>query len=116
MFGLVAVATGLTILIGGPEASVDGADLGASLDSELRFFVASWIGLGAFGLVGATRGEIPAWALAAITGVLFLGGIGRLISVVTDGRPHTLFLVLMVVELGSPAALLLQRGRPKAGS
>jgi hypothetical protein len=121
LLGVVAITTGAVVFLGGPEAGTDGSPVPASVDTEFRFFSAFWIGLGVFALRTALRGPVPQGTLAAVTGALFLGGVGRILSLADAGRPHALFLVLMAIELAAPAVLLLNRGddrrldRPEAG-
>ena len=83
-------------------------DLAApNADSELRFYAVLWV---AFGLtliqvtrnLGAYYNFVPYYL-----GVIFFGGIGRVISVAVHGPPHPLFELLMWIELSIPIILLL---------
>jgi hypothetical protein len=113
LFGVVAIVAGLVVLVGGPDADAGGEHVGASLDSELRFFNAIWVGFGAFALWQALRGDVPQKTIAVIAAVLFVGGLGRIVSLVAEGRPDTIYVALMVIELCSPALLLLRPRRTR---
>jgi len=41
-----------------------------------------------------------------LMGLFFMGGVGRLLSYYATGEPHTLFTILMLVELILPIAIL----------
>ncbi len=78
-----------------------------TMDSELRFYAALW---GAYGAVSLTvardfanRGSLVPW----LAGVFFLGGVGRLLSLIAIGPPHPFFTLLMWVELALPPILVL---------
>ena len=110
VFGLVATVAGLVSVIGGPAAGTGGEHVAASVDTEFRFYAAFYLSLGLYSLWVARRGPVPRPALAAITGALCLGGLARIPSLVSEGRPDTVFLVLMAIELAAPLLLLLDRG------
>jgi hypothetical protein len=123
LLGAVAVLICASIMIAGAEATAWTAEklfsaLTASraplseawpptMDSELRFYAALW---GAYGVVCLTvardlanRASLVPW----LAGVFFLGGVGRLLSLVTIGTPHPFFIFLMWVELVLPLILVL---------
>jgi hypothetical protein len=78
-----------------------------TMDNEMRFYAALWAAYGitlilvARGL--AARGCFVPWLAA----VFFAGGVGRAISYVSVGPPHPFFTLLMAIELGLPAAIML---------
>jgi Domain of unknown function (DUF4345) len=118
VLGASAVAIALSILTRGAEATATMAE-GAfnaisgsrspmsehwppTMDSELRFYAALW---GAYGVVliraalGLPRSirQIPGLAV-----VFFLGGVGRVLSLISLGAPHPFFSLLMIIELSLP--------------
>lgn len=100
-------ATGQTIA---PEPTA----VAVTIDNEFRFYSVFWLSYGA--LLLWTAWEIQRrWNWVPILfGLFFLGGIGRVISHLTLGAPHPLFVVLMGTELAIPvvAALLYARTKP----
>ena len=78
----------------------------ASLESNYAFFAAIYFGLGLSFLVIAVKFK---WVnmLAISCLVVFLGGVGRIMSWATHGTPHWSLIVLMVTELVIPPCLLI---------
>lgn len=79
----------------------------ATMDSELRFYAAMW---GGYGVVLiwvardlAARLDLAPWLAA----VFFVGGAGRVLSLLAVGPPHPFFTLLMWIELGLPPLLIL---------
>lgn len=107
--GSVAACTGVTVALRGTTAIPGGAPTVPSNDSVLRFYAVWWAAQG------------PAmWRLAQDPGLnerdlrracvtTFVGGVARLVSMTTIGRPHPLFQALMVTELLLPPVLLILR-------
>ena len=77
-----------------------------AMDNELRFYSALWGGYGVL-LLAAAR-DMARWdrAIPWLAGVFFVGGVGRLISVLQVGAPHPFFLALAGVELLTPPVLI----------
>lgn len=83
-------------------------DLGANLTDEgfadplmnnvIRFFAAMWMGVGILFIVFNQDLERYKPALLALFGIVFLGGIGRIMSVVEFGMPETSSGVGLVVS------------------
>lgn len=88
----------------------------SNIGSEMRFFAVFWIAYGWVVFLAnqkITKDKSMAYYVLAL---FFAGGVGRIISVVFDGTPDTLFVVLMWVELVSPpivACLLLTSNKKK---
>jgi len=78
----------------------------ASMDNELRFYSALWGGYGLL-LLTAAR-DIARWdrAIPWLAGVFFVGGVGRVISVLEVGAPHPFFLMLAGAELVLPPVMI----------
>ncbi len=105
VLGLVPVITGVITLLGIHDPIYASARLPASalLDSNLRFFGGVWLGLGLaiFWLVPAI--ERQGLLFRVIWGAIFLGGIGRLLSIILLGFPPAPFIGFTALEVvGAP--------------
>jgi hypothetical protein len=105
VLGLVPVITGVITLLGIHDPIYASAGLPASalLDSNLRFFGGVWLGLGLaiFWLVPAI--ERQGLLFRVIWGAIFLGGIGRLLSMILLGFPPAPFIGFTALEVvGAP--------------
>jgi hypothetical protein len=82
-----------------------------SLDSEHRFYTALFFmyGVALWWCAGqlAARRSVFGFLLAT----LFVGGVARIVSVLSVGWPHPLFIALGAVELVFPPVLWLVVGR-----
>lgn len=108
IIALVALATGLNVLIGG-AGSIPGASTGAeaAVDNELRFFSIFWIAYGGFCLwvarnIAENHHFIPFIAL-----VFLLGGVARLASVLLIGMPGPVLLSAMILEFVLPLGIYI---------
>lgn len=107
VMGFSCVAIGLLHVVGG-NASIPGAEsAGTTIDSLGRFFGAIFAGYGVAWLWAARRSPIPATAVRWLAGIFLLGAAGRLLSLVTEGRPHSFQIVLLVIELVLPPVYFL---------
>ncbi|MHA7276581.1 DUF4345 domain-containing protein [Arthrobacter sp. Hz1] len=108
LVGLVIAGFGAYYLITGtgglPEA--DQASSNPTLENQFRFFAAMMVGVGAAFITIAVKFE---WAnmLWLVCLMVFIGGIGRVLSWAFSGTPHFMMIILMVIELAFPAALLV---------
>jgi Domain of unknown function (DUF4345) len=85
-------------------ASVPGAtDANATVDSRERFYSAIFAGYGIAWMRAARKSPIRANDVRVPAGVMLAGGIGRLVSLVRNGRPHWFQDVLMAIEFAVPA-------------
>ena len=100
-FGLYYLITGTAGL---PDGS--GGEVNPTLESQFRFFSAMMVGVGAAFVAIAVKFQ---WAnmLWLVCLMVFLGGIGRVLSWAFSGTPHFTMIVLMIVELAFPPALLV---------
>ncbi len=103
---LVALVTGLNVLIGG-AAAIPGALGGveATVDNELRFFSIFWIAYGAFCFWVAKNIKDQSVFIPVIALVFFLGGVGRLISTLLVGPPADILMPAMILELVLPIVI-----------
>jgi hypothetical protein len=104
--GGVAVAFGALTVITGGALVLDGGKVSPSIDSELRFYAAWYVGAGVIVIRAARRVESEGSTIRAVCAVLLLGGMARLLSIVSVGAPHPVFLVLMALEIVLPALLV----------
>ena len=103
--------TGLSCLVIGiyhfvlGTASVPGAtDANATVDSRERFYSAYFAGYGLAWLAAARRTPIRAGEVRLLAGLMLVSAVGRVISLVHNGRPHWFQEVLTAVEFIVPAA------------
>ncbi len=79
---------------------------GATVDSRERFYGAIFLGYGLAWLWAARQRPLPARVVRWLTGIFFLGGLGRLVSLLAHGQPHWFQVVLTVLELALPPVFL----------
>jgi hypothetical protein len=92
-------------------ASVPGAtDANATVDSRERFYSACFAGYGFAWMRAARKTPIRAADVRLLAGVMLLGGIGRVISLVRNGRPHWFQEVLTAIEFVVPAVFFKLAG------
>lgn len=108
LVGLVIAGFGGYYLITGTAGLPETGDgpVNPTLENQFRFFAAMMIGVGAAFVTIAIKFQ---WAnmLWLVCLMVFVGGIGRVLSWAFSGTPHFLLIILMVVELAFPAALLV---------
>ena len=111
LLAVVAVAAGAQTLLFGSNVLPGGGEPSASVESELRFYGTWWLGAGVF-LAWIVRDlEDRGRELRAVSAVLFLAGLSRLLAWADAGRPHTLFLVLLALELLLPPTFVVWHAR-----
>jgi hypothetical protein len=101
---LVVAITGFNVLLGGASAipGSSGVSAEATVDSELRFFSVFWLAYGGFCFwvarnIQAQFAFIPVIALA-----FFVGGLARLISMLSVGAPNIVLILAMILEFVIP--------------
>ena len=109
LMGVSLVAIGFYHLIGGitsvpGTASVEGTAR-ATVDSRERFYNPVFAGYGVLWIYAARQPAIPTTLVNWLTGVFLLGGIGRLLSLAIEGRPHWFQIPLSAIELVLPLVL-----------
>lgn len=111
VIGLIAVITGLMGILAGITSDfgdfyrvhVDaGMEGNIILDSNLRYFSGLWLGLGLtlFWMIPSIERQKIVLRLTA--GMIFIGAIGRVISILSFGIPSPLFILFVVLELLFP--------------
>jgi hypothetical protein len=102
--GLSCVAIGIYHFALG-VASVPGAtDANATMDSRERFYSAYFAGYGLAWLGAARRSPMRATEIRLLAGLMLVSAVGRVLSLVSHGRPHWFQEVLTAVEFVVPAA------------
>jgi hypothetical protein len=117
IFGLIAAITGLKGIVSGvtPDlgdfyrVSVSNAVEGnIILDSNLRYFSGLWLGIGLtlFWMIPSPERQKTVFRL--ISGMIFIGGPGRLIPIFVFGLPSSVFVMFALLELFFPLLILWQ--------
>ena len=117
LLGLVPLLTGLITMLGvhDPLYSAAGIPALPVLDSNLRFFGGVWLGLGIAILWLVPRIETETVLFRAIWGAIFLGGAGRLLSILLVGTPPIPFVGFTALELiGAPLFIYWQHSVAQA--
>lgn len=105
ILGLVPTITGILTMMGINDPLFADLNLphSALLDSDLRFLGGVWLGLGITVLATVREVEKHFALYRILWGMIFLGGIGRLISMFVIGLPPVPFIGFTVLEiLGAP--------------
>ncbi|MBI3227961.1 MAG: DUF4345 domain-containing protein [Mycolicibacterium cosmeticum] len=105
VIGWTCVAIGGVQLIGGVRAE-PGMSADATVDSHIRFMGPVFAGYG-LGWLDAVSGPTPDFKrLRTLANLMALGGIGRLVTRATLGRPHRFHELLLGVELAAPVVVV----------
>ncbi len=115
--GLSCVVIGIYHLALGTASVPGAADANATVDSRERFYNAYFAGYGVAWLRAARRSPVRAGEVRALAGLMLISAVGRVLSLVSNGRPHWFQEVLTVVEFVVPAVFfeLTRAGRATAG-
>ena len=106
------MAIGGTQLVGGTRAE-PGMGRDATVDSHVRFMGAVFAGYGLGWLDAAAAPEPDVDRMRLLAGLMALGGVGRLATRATVGRPHRFHDLLLGVELAAPVVVEVgRRERP----
>jgi hypothetical protein len=111
LLALVPIATGLITMLGLNDPLYASTDIPMVpvLDSNLRFFGGVWLGLGVALVWVLPRIESESALFRAIWGAIFLGGIGRALSIVLIDAPPVPFIGFTALELiGAPLFIYWQ--------
>ena len=105
ILGAIPVLTGIITMFGLSDPIYASANIPANalLDSNLRFFGSVWLGLGValYWLIPNIEKQTVLFRL--LWGMIFIGGIGRLLSMVFLGLPPLPFIAFTALEIvGAP--------------
>lgn len=117
LLAMVPVITGLLTLMGLDDPLYASAQLPnvPVLDSNLRFFGGIWLALGLamWSIIARIEQHGPVFQL--IWGAIFLGGIGRMLSMGLSGLPPLPFIGFTILEIaGAPLFIWWQHQVAKA--
>jgi Domain of unknown function (DUF4345) len=111
ILSLIPMVTGMLAMTGvdDPVYASLGMPRSPVLDSNLRFFAGVWLGLGIALLWLIPSIERQTTLFRAVWGAVFLGGIGRLLSVTFIGLPPFPFIGFTALEIiGAPLFIYWQ--------
>lgn len=111
ILGAVPLLTGAVGMMGLHDPLYASAEIPAQalLDSNLRFLSGIWLGLGLAVFWLIPRIEQQTVLYRVLWGMIFIGGIGRLLSMVFAGLPPLPFIGFTVLEIvGAPIFVLWQ--------
>lgn len=108
LFGIAAIGSGAGSLmgLGNPTYASTTVTNGVALDNHLRFYAGLWfaIGLACLWLVPRLKTEVALFR--AIFVAVFVGGCGRVLSILDAGMPPPEFIAYAAIEiLGAPAVI-----------
>ena len=105
LFGLGAVGSGIGSLMGlsNPSYSAITITNAITLDNNLRFYSGLWVTLGLASLWVASRLKQEQALFRCIFIAVFIGGFGRILSMIFAGSPPPEFIAYAAIELiGAP--------------
>ena len=111
--GWTTVAIGGVQLLAGTRAE-PGMDADPTVDSHVRFMGPVFAGYGLGWLDAASGPEPDLGRMRALAGLMALGGVGRLATRATIGRPHRFHDALLAIELAAPVVVELLARRDRA--
>src|SRR5262249_36439702 len=110
LLGAIPIATGCIGLLGLRDPLYVRCGMPVSLDSNLRFYSGLWLGLAIAMYSILPSIERQTVLFRAFWGAVFLGGLGRLASIVGVGAPPSPLLSVIGLELiGAPVFIVWQR-------
>ncbi len=102
VLGIIAIVAGAATVVAGVDSIVGAEEVSATVDSEMRFYAAWYVGAGALFVWAAQNLESAGTIVRGAAAALFLGGVARVLSWAMVGKPHNVAVVLMVIELTLP--------------
>jgi hypothetical protein len=114
IIGLVALVTGSLGIISGVDDDFYGVHISSAvqgniiLDSNLRYFSGVWLGLGIILFWIIPSIEKQKLLFRSLCLMIFIGALGRLISIMMIGVPSLLFVSFTFLELCFPLLILWQ--------
>ncbi len=102
--GWACIAIGGAQLVGGMRGE-PGMTGDATTDSHVRFMGPVFAGYGLSWLDATATPEPDLGRLRVLAGLMALGGVGRLATRATVGRPHRFHDLLLAIELSAPVVV-----------
>ncbi len=100
---LIPIVTGFIGLLGTDDPLYAGVSHNVLLDTNLRFFGGFWLAMGFAMFWAARRIETETALFRALWAAIFVGGFGRIISMLVVAPPPAPFVAFTVLELvGAP--------------
>lgn len=106
ILGCVALVAGAATVLFGVDSVVGAEHVSGTVDSEMRLYVVWYAAAGLLLIRSVPRLETEKRIISTTAILFFLAGASRALSWVMVGRPHTLAVVLMIVELSLPFVIL----------
>jgi hypothetical protein len=119
LLGIIPVVTGVFTMMGlsDPIYTAAGLPRHALLDSNLRFLGGLWLALGLSLFVLIPRIERETTLFRVLWLMIFVGGIGRILSMVVVGSPPWPFVGFTALEIvGAPVFIVWQARLAAAGT
>lgn len=111
LLALIPILTGLLGMSGiyDPIYANSNLPFNSTLDSNLRFYSGIWFAIGLTTLWILPRIEKETVLFRALWLMIFLGGLGRLISLILVGTPFSPFIIFTILEIiGAPLFIIWQ--------
>lgn len=105
VLALIPILTGAITMMGVHDPLYAALDLPGNplLDSNLRFLGGVWLGLGLAAFWMVPRLHAQTVLFRVVWGAIFIGGLGRLLSMLVVGSPPAPFIAFTVLEIvGAP--------------
>ena len=112
MTGWTCIAIGGVQLVGGVRAEPGMTSDDPTVDSHVRFMGAVFAGYGK-GWLDAASGEPDLGRMRVLAGLMAAGGVSRLATRATLGRPHRFHDALLGMELAAPVLVEAVRWRER---
>ena len=106
MLGSVALVAGSVTVLFGVDSIVGAEAVSATVDSEMRFYAVWYAAAGVALLRSVPQVESERRIIGPVAVLFFIAGCSRALSWIVVGRPHSLTVVLMAIELALPFVIL----------
>jgi hypothetical protein len=111
LFGVIVIAISLAHMAIGPEAVIGAVPVNPTMAGEDRFFAGLLMCYGIALLWCARDVQRKCIYVSLLAAVFYVGGIGRLLSVLLDGAPHPFYVAILVLELALPPIMVVAATR-----
>ncbi len=101
--GAICVLIGIAHFFLGARIVAGGGDFTPSIDSQEHFYGVIFAGYGLAYVWAARQTPIHTQLIRFLAALMLVGGIGRIISWIDQGKPHAMWIGLGAVEFIVPA-------------